>query len=83
MEQSITQAFALVWQILTPIVIATLVVGLVVGLVQVVTQIQDQGIAYVLKLVSIGCVVYLLIGFISGEVLDFTRSVWGDLRYFR
>lgn len=59
-----------------PALIASLVVGLGVALLQAVTQVQDQTLAFVPKLVAVALVLAVLGGWMSGELVRFTSSLW-------
>lgn len=54
-----------------PLIIAT-VLGLVVSIVQALTQIQEQTVSYVVKLVAVGVVLALTGQWIGGELIILT-----------
>lgn len=66
----------LVLLVSAPALIASLVVGLVIGLLQAVTQIQEQTLSFVPKLVGVAIVLAVLGGWMSGELVRFTSSLW-------
>ena len=66
-------------QLAAPMLIVGLVVGVVVGLIQTLTQIQEQTLTFVPKVI----VVLLLIAFTSPWIVsmfvDFTIALWGNI----
>ena len=66
----------LVLLVSAPVLIAAMVVGLAIGLLQAVTQVQEQTLAFVPKLVGVALVLALLGGWMSGELVRFTSSLW-------
>lgn len=52
-----------------PLIVATLF-GLIVSLLQAVTQIQDQTLSYVVKLVSVSMILAGIGGWIGGELMQ-------------
>ncbi|KML40110.1 type III secretion system protein SpaQ [Burkholderia cepacia] len=57
-----------------PIVVAT-VVGLLVGIVQTVTQLQEQTLAFGVKLVAVSLTLFLMSGWLGERMLNFGREV--------
>ena len=55
-----------------PLLIASLC-GMVVSLVQAVTQIQDQTMPYVVKLVAVGCTLAVMGRWIGVEMIELTN----------
>ncbi|WP_368565612.1 type III secretion system export apparatus subunit SctS [Pseudoxanthomonas sp. UTMC 1351] len=53
-----------------PVIVATLV-GLIVGLFQTVTQLQEQTLPYGLKLLSVVVCLIVLMGWMTGQMLEF------------
>ncbi|EBZ4888379.1 TPA: type III secretion system export apparatus subunit SctS [Salmonella enterica] len=54
-----------------PIFLAT-IVGLVVGIFQTVMQIQEQTLPFGLKMLAVFLSIFMLIGWFSREMLDFS-----------
>ena len=54
------QAIQAVGIVLAPLLVVLSVVGVAVGLLQAVTQIQDQTISFVVKIVAAGVTIYVL-----------------------
>lgn len=66
----------LVLLVSAPALAAALVVGLVVGLLQTVTQVQEQTLAFVPKLVAVALTLAVLGGWMSSELVRFTSALW-------
>lgn len=62
---------------LPPILVATCV-GLMVSLLQALTQVQEQTLGFVIKLISITCVLLFGAHWIGGEILKFTERIFAD-----
>ena len=70
-------AFLMVLIISAPIMGVGLVVGLVISLLQSVTQLQEQTISFVPKMVAMIGVTVLLIPWLSERLLEYTRELLG------
>ena len=60
-----------------PILGAGLLVGLVISLLQAVTQVQEQTLAFVPKIVAMVLVAVLLLGWIGGQISVFAERMFG------
>jgi len=58
-----------------PIMIIALVVGLVISLLQALTQIQEQTLAFVPKIVVIFVALMVLMPFMLSQLTGFTREI--------
>jgi len=58
-----------------PICVAT-IVGLLVGLIQTVTQLQEQTLPFGIKLLSVTLCIFLMSGWYSETLLNYTREVF-------
>ncbi len=70
-RQAIMTAF---WLAL-PILGTALAVGLIVSIVQTVTQIQEQSVAFVLKLFSVGLITFALLPWMISRAVDFASRL--------
>ena len=71
-----SQALYLVLVIsLPPIVIAS-VIGIVLSLVQAVTQLQEQTLSFGVKLIAVVLALFLLGGWMSGEILRYADEIF-------
>ena len=59
-----------------PVLAVGLVVGLVISLLQAVTQIQEQTISLIPKLVAMAACLCLLLPWMGQHVMEFARSVF-------
>lgn len=66
----------LVLLVSAPALLASLLVGLAVGLLQAVTQVQEQTLSFVPKLVAVAITLVVLGGWMSAELVRFTSSLW-------
>ena len=55
---------------------AAVVVALVVGVLQAATQVQEQALAFVPKLVAVALTLAFVGGWMSSEVVRFTSALW-------
>ena len=69
----------LVLLVSAPALLASLVVGLGVGLLQAVTQVQEQTLSFVPKLVAVAAVLVLSGGWMSAELVRFTGELWSAI----
>jgi type III secretion protein S len=75
-----TQALYLVlWLSLPPIAVAS-IVGVLFSLFQALTQIQEQTLSFAIKLIAVFATILLTARWLSGELYNFSVSVF-DLLY--
>jgi flagellar biosynthetic protein FliQ len=72
----VRNALAMALLISLPILGAGLLVGLVVSLFQAVTQIQEQTLTFVPKIVVMIVVAIAILGWIAVRMTDFTREMF-------
>jgi len=75
----LTEALYLVLLVSGPPLLVSLVVGLAVGLLQAMTQVQEQTLTFVPKLVAVGLVVTVAGGWMGAEVVRFTGQLWAQI----
>ncbi|MEO6436585.1 MAG: flagellar biosynthesis protein FliQ [Tepidisphaeraceae bacterium] len=61
-----------------PILLVGLVVGLVISLLQAVTQVQEQTLTFIPKIVAMFACAILLLPWISQHVVEYARVVFGE-----
>lgn len=66
----------LVLLVSAPALVVSLVVGLMIGLLQAVTQIQEQTLSFVPKLVAVALALVVAGGWMGAQLLRFTDSLW-------
>lgn len=79
LSRLLTEALYLVLLVSGPPLLVSLVIGLVVGLLQAMTQVQEQTLTFVPKLVAVGVVLAVLGGWMGAEVVRFTTQLWTSI----
>ena len=72
----VREAVVLMLTIAAPILAVGLVVGLVVSILQAVTQIQEQTLVFVPKILSMVAVTILLLSWIAAKLMDFSAAMF-------
>lgn len=76
------QVILLVIELTGPILVAGLVVGLLVSVFQATTQLQEQTLSYIPKII-VAIVVLVLMGpWMLQQILSFTANVLGNLQQY-
>lgn len=79
----VKQALLLVvWLSLPPVLVAS-IVGLVVAFAQAVTQVQDQTIAFGVKLLAAMLAIALTSVWLGAELLNFANQLFGSIQNIR
>jgi flagellar biosynthetic protein FliQ len=73
--RAVREALLLVLLVSAPPLVASLAVGLVVGVLQAATQIQDQTLVFVPKLVTVVLVLVALGPVLGAQILRFTQAL--------
>jgi flagellar biosynthesis protein FliQ len=74
-----TQAMNVAFKVAMPLLLAGLVVGLVVSVFQAVTQIQEQTLAFIPKIVAIAAVLVILGPWMLGQILSYTADLYNGI----
>jgi flagellar biosynthetic protein FliQ len=69
----------LVLLVSAPALVVSLLVGFGIGLLQAVTQVQEQTLSFVPKLVAVGLVLALGGGWMGAQLLRFTETLWSAI----
>ncbi|MEY3025536.1 MAG: flagellar biosynthesis pathway component FliQ [Planctomycetota bacterium] len=72
----VREAFVLMLTLAAPILVVGLVVGLVVSILQAVTQIQEQTLVFVPKILAMVAVTVLLVSWIAERLMDFSTVMF-------
>lgn len=64
--------------IAAPMLIVGMAAGLAIGLIQALTQIQDQTVSFVPKLLAMAAVLVACLPWLMTRMLEFTRRVFED-----
>ena len=75
----LTEALYLVLLVSGAPLLVSLAVGLAVGLMQAMTQVQEQTLTFVPKLLAVGLVITTLGGWMGAEVVRFTSQLWTSI----
>ncbi len=62
--------------IATPILLAGVATGLAIGLLQALTQIQDQTVSFVPKLIAMAAVMIACMPWLMMRLVEFTRDIF-------
>ena len=74
-----TQAMNLAFKIAMPLLLAGLVVGLIVSVFQAVTQIQEQTLAFIPKVVALVAIIVLFGPWMLGQIETYTTALWASI----
>jgi len=74
-----TTALTLAFKVAMPMLGVGLIVGLVVSIFQAVTQIQEQTLAFIPKVVALAAVLLLLGPWMLNQLLTYTADLWGGI----
>lgn len=75
----ITEALELGTRLLAPVLVATLVVGVVVSLLQTLTQIQEQTLTFVPKLVTVAALLVVMGNWMLREATGYVVDLWSGI----
>ena len=72
----VREAFTLMLMVSAPILAVGLVVGLVVSILQAVTQIQEQTLVFVPKIIAMVMTTILLLGWITMKLMEYSTAMF-------
>ena len=64
------------------VLVAALVGAVLAGVLRMITQIDDNLLSFLGKLVFVGIFIYLASGYFSNELSDFAEASWGRAEYY-
>ena len=73
------QAMQLAFKIAMPLLLVGLVVGLVISVFQAVTQIQEQTLTFIPKIVAMGLVLLVAGPWMLSEVIAYTQQLYTSI----
>ena len=76
------QALQLAFMVAMPLLLVALVVGLVVSVFQAVTQIQEQTLSFIPKILGLVAVIAIAGPWMLGTVVDWTTELWTQIPTF-
>jgi flagellar biosynthetic protein FliQ len=71
-----TQAMNLAVKVAGPLLLVGLVIGLTVSLFQAVTQIQEQSLSFIPKIVGIAAIIVILGPWMLDQILGYMQALW-------
>ena len=71
-----TQAMSLALKVAGPLLIVGLVIGVLVSIFQAVTQIQEQSLSLIPKIVGVAVVVVVLGPWMLGQIVSYTTALY-------
>ena len=74
-----TQALELALRVGLPLLIAGLVVGLAVSVFQAVTQIQEQTLSFIPKILALAGLLLVLGPWMLNQLLSYTTDLWASI----
>jgi flagellar biosynthetic protein FliQ len=77
--QLCTQALELALRVGLPLLVVGLVVGLAVSVFQAVTQIQEQTLSFIPKILALAGVLIVLGPWMLNQLLSYTTDLWGSI----
>jgi flagellar biosynthetic protein FliQ len=72
-------AMEVAMKIALPILLVGLVLGLLVSVFQAVTQIQEQTLSFIPKILGLGVVLVILGPWMLGQILTWTEELYGQI----
>jgi flagellar biosynthesis protein FliQ len=72
-------AISVAMKVAVPMLMAGLVVGLVVSVFQAVTQIQEQTLAFIPKVIALVAVIAIFGPWMLGQIETYTTALWASI----
>jgi flagellar biosynthetic protein FliQ len=74
-----TQAMSLALKLSLPLLLVGLVVGVVISIIQAVTQIQEQTLAFIPKVLAMAAVLVVGGPWMLNQLLAYTAELWSSI----
>ena len=74
------RALVITLELSLPVLLVGMVVGFLVSLLQAVTQIQEQTLSFIPKILAVAATIFLTLPWMLNVMVDYTREVIGTLR---
>jgi flagellar biosynthetic protein FliQ len=75
----VMEAMSLAFKVAMPLLMVGLVLGLLVSILQAVTQIQEQTLSFIPKIIGLGVVVIVAGPWMLGEVINYTQQLYSSI----
>jgi len=76
--QQLKEAMGLVMYLSMPPIIAASVVGILISLLQALTQLQEQTVAFTVKLVAVSITLAIMAGMLGSEIVNFAMKLFNE-----
>lgn len=80
-RELIQRAMLVTGSVAAPFLIAVLIVGLLVGVIQAATQVQEQALGFIPKLIVVGIVVVLVGPWAMEQMVGFLKDTLGGMAH--
>jgi flagellar biosynthesis protein FliQ len=75
----IVEMMGVTMKVAMPMLLAALIVGLAVSVFQAVTQIQEQTLSFIPKILALVAVIAIAGPWMLSSVVDWTHDLWGSI----
>ena len=75
----VSGALTIATKLAAPALVATLVIGVVVSVLQTITQIQEQTLTFVPKLIGVAAIVLVGGNWMLRELVTWVSTLWGSI----
>ena len=79
LTHTVVESLFLVLVVSAPVLGVSLLVGVVIGVIQTATQVQEQTVSFVPKLIAVALALVVSGGWMSGQVVHFTSALWKSI----
>lgn len=74
-----TRAMTLAIEVAGPMLLVGLVIGLVVSLFQAVTQIQEQSLSFIPKIIGLAALIVILGPWMLGQLVSYAQNLYSSI----
>jgi flagellar biosynthetic protein FliQ len=74
-----TQAMTLAMKVAGPLLLAGLVVGLLVSIFQAVTQLQEQSLSFIPKIIAVAVLIVVLGPWMLGQLVSYAQNLYTNI----
>ena len=75
----VVDMMSITMKVAMPMLLASLIVGLAVSVFQAVTQIQEQTLSFIPKILALVAVIAIAGPWMLSSVVDWTHDLWGNI----
>ena len=75
----VMNAMTVAFQVAMPMLGVALVLGLVVSIIQAVTQIQEQTLSFIPKIIGLAVVIVVAGPWMLGQIVSYTAELYGSI----